>query len=231
MEIKLVVLRTNKLMEMKKFYVDTLGFSLIKEDMVSFRIAVGTSELEFTTNETEGNPFYHFAFNIPANKFTEAKSWTKERVILTVEDDKDEVQFLQSHALYFYDPAGNIVEFISRHLVSKDSLIPFSINSIANISEISLIVNDSIDASKQLKRIGVTEHENSEISKEQLNFMGEKEKGVFLLLTEPGRKWLFSDKLSTIHPLEIILINNHKIVIDSDNELQIYPNDKATNMY
>ena len=152
----------------------------------------------------------------------------KERVYLTVEDEKDEVQFLHADALYFYDPAGNIVEFISRHLVFEESLISFSINSIVNISEISLTVNDLIDASKQLNEIGVTERENKEIRKQQLNFMGNKKKGIFLLLTEPGRKWLFSDKLSTIHPLEIILTNNHKIVIDSDNELQIYPGGKVT---
>jgi catechol-2,3-dioxygenase len=228
MEIKLVVLQTKNLMEMKKFYVDTLGFSLINQDKISFRIAVGTSELEFTTKETVGNPFYHFALNIPANKFIEAKSWTKERVYLTVEDEKDEAQFLHADALYFYDPAGNIVEFISRHLVNEDSLIPFSINSIVNISEINLTVNDLVDASKQLNEIGVTERDNKEIGKGQLNFMGNKKKGIFLLLTEPGRKWLFSDKLSTIHPLEIILTNNHKIVIDSDNELQIYPGGKGT---
>ena len=81
MEIKLVILRTKNLMEMKKFYVDTLGFSLINQDKISFRIAVVTSELEFTSKETVGNPFYHFAFNIPANKFREAKSWTKKEYI------------------------------------------------------------------------------------------------------------------------------------------------------
>ena len=73
MEINLVVLRTKNLMQMKKFYMETLGFSLIKKDNDSFRIATGTSELEFTSKKVEGNPYYHFAFNIPANKFNEAK--------------------------------------------------------------------------------------------------------------------------------------------------------------
>ncbi|MEH7391389.1 hypothetical protein V7164_14135, partial [Bacillus sp. JJ1474] len=86
MEIKSLVLQTKSLIEMKKFYIDTLGFSLINKDKDSFRIAVGTGELEFTTKEVKGNPYYHFAFNIPANKFYEAKSWVKERVSLLVED-------------------------------------------------------------------------------------------------------------------------------------------------
>ncbi|MGG0286713.1 hypothetical protein ABEY41_16665 [Peribacillus butanolivorans] len=57
MEIKSIVLETKSLMQMKKFYFDTLGFSLVKEDKNSFRIAVGTGEFEFTTKEVEDNPY------------------------------------------------------------------------------------------------------------------------------------------------------------------------------
>lgn len=69
MEIKSIVLHTKSLMQMKNFYIGTLGFSLINEDKNSFRMAVGTGEMEFTTKEVKGDPYYHFAFNIPANKF------------------------------------------------------------------------------------------------------------------------------------------------------------------
>lgn len=166
MEINLVVLRTKNIMQMKKFYMEMLRFSLIKKDNDSFRIAIGTSELEFTSKKVEGNPYYHFAFNIPANKFTEAKLWAKERATLNVEDGQDEVDFdhLPAGALYFYDPAGNIVEFISRQLVSDDSMDPFSITSILNISEISLTLDDAIDAGKKLNDIGVMERDKDEIS-------------------------------------------------------------------
>lgn len=53
--------------------------------------------------------------------------------------------------------------------------------------------------------------------------MGERSNGIFILLNQPGRKWLFSDKVSAIYPLEIRLTNDHKIEIDSNNEFQIYP--------
>ncbi|WP_419880448.1 VOC family protein [Peribacillus sp. B-H-3] len=103
MAIKSIVLQTNSLTEMKNFYINTLGFSLINEDKNSFRIAVGAGEFEFTTKDVEDNPYYHFAFNIPANKFNEAKSWAKERVSLLVEDGLDEANFAHfpAHALYF----------------------------------------------------------------------------------------------------------------------------------
>ncbi|MFB6801557.1 hypothetical protein [Peribacillus butanolivorans] len=57
MEIKSIVLQTKSLMQMKKFYIDNLGFSLVNEDKNSFRIAVGTGEFEFTTKEVEDNPY------------------------------------------------------------------------------------------------------------------------------------------------------------------------------
>ena len=225
MEIKTVVLFTKDLVQMKNFYINILGFSLLNEDKNSFRITIGTSELEFSSKVVEGNPYYHFAFNIPANKFFEAKLWTKERVSLLVEDGEDEANFvhLQAHSLYFYDPAGNIVEFISRQSVSEDSTEPFSIKSILNISEISLTVDDAISATEKLNVIGVTERDNNAINPNMLNFMGERENGVFLLLTQPGRRWFFSDKIAAVYPLEITLKDNSKIRIKPDNELQIFP--------
>lgn len=223
MEIRSVVMRTKDLMQMRNFYINTLGFSLVSEDENYFRITIGTSEIEFTSKGVAGNPYYHFAFNIPANKFTEAKSWIKEKVTLTVEDGEDEAEFGHSsaHALYFYDPAGNIVELISRHATSMESIDPFSIKSILNISEISFTVNDAIVASEQLKTIGVKERDNNEISTKYLNFMGERANGVFILLSQPGRRWIFSDKKSAVYPIEIVLTNNYNVIIDSNNELYI----------
>jgi len=223
MEINTVILLTKELVKMRKFYIDVLGFSVLKEDEKSFRIAIGTSELEFSSKEVEGNPYYHFAFNIPANKFYEAKSWVKERVGLLVEEGEDEADFvhLPALALYFYDPVGNIVEFISRQSVSKDSKESFSINSLINISEISLTVDDVISANEKLTVIGLTERDNNEISPKTLNFMGKRENGVFILLTQPGRRWFFSDKIAAIYPLEITLTDNNKIVINRNKELQI----------
>jgi catechol 2,3-dioxygenase-like lactoylglutathione lyase family enzyme len=227
MEIKLVILQTKNIIEMRRFYINTLGFPLIKEGDNGFRFAVGSSELEFTSNEINGNPYYHFAFNIPANKFNEAKAWTKKRVNLNMEEGEDEVDFahLPAHALYFDDPAGNVVEFISRHSVAENSTEPFSIKSVLNISEIGLTVDDVVSASKSLSDVGVIERDNGEISKKNLNFMGEREKGIFIILNEPERRWIFSDKISAIYPLSITLSNNNKIVVNSEKKLQVYPID------
>ncbi|NPC92664.1 hypothetical protein HOO54_10590 [Bacillus sp. WMMC1349] len=224
MEIKSVTLQTECIKEMRKFYVEKFGFPLLKEDKNSIQIAIGSSALKFTSENIEGKPYYHFAFNIPANKFADAKSWVREKVSLNIEDGDDEVYFSGSHAhsLYFYDPAGNIVEFISRHSISKKGLEPFSIESVLNISEIGLIVDDAIDAGKKLMDIGIHERENEPLSPTSLHFMGDASKGIFILLTQPGRRWLFSDKLSAIYPLEIITTNNNRVIMNSDKQLEVY---------
>lgn len=223
MEIKLVILQTDKIDEMKKFYVELFGFPIIKENNSSFRIKAGSSELEFTTEHVKGNPYYHFAFNIPSNKFREAKSWVKERVELSVEDGEDEAyfSFFSAHALYFFDPAGNIVEFISRQ-GSEEEKKPFSIDSVINISEIGLTVNDAISAGSRLIGIGINERDNNPLSQTSLNFMGDKSKGIFIILNQPGRRWIFSDKISATFPLEILTTDGSKIVVNSENIFQVY---------
>ncbi|MDL4842397.1 VOC family protein [Aquibacillus rhizosphaerae] len=226
MEIKQVTLKTRDIKEMKNFYTNTLGLPLTKENEYSFQVVVGSSQLEFTEKDVEGEPYYHFAFNIQGNKFYEAKSWIKERVNLNVEDGEDEAEFSHSdaHSLYFYDPAGNIVEFISRHSISEAGNGPFSPRNILNISEISLTVDDSIIAGQQLIDIGIKERGNYQLSATSLNFMGDSTTGVFMLLIQPGRRWIFSDKISAIYPLDITLSTNNRIIINDNNELIINSN-------
>jgi catechol-2,3-dioxygenase len=225
MEIKSMTLQTTKLTEMKDFYINKLGFTLTEENDNSFRFAIGSSELEFTSNGVTSNPYYHFAFNIPSNKFIEAKTWIKERVSLSLEEGQDEIHFthhLPAHALYFDDPSGNVVEFISRHSMETNQTESFSIKSVLNISEIGVTVNDVYNAAEALNTVGVTERDNGDISKHNLNFMGDRKKGVFIILNEPGRRWIFSEKISNTFPLSITLSNNRKIDVYSEGDLKVY---------
>ncbi|MGP4108616.1 VOC family protein [Virgibacillus sp. L01] len=229
MEIKSVTLHTESIKEMRKFYVDSFGFPLIEESENSFRIVVGSSELEFTSEDVKGKPYYHFAFNIPSNKFDEAKSWVKERVSLNLEDGEDEADFshIPAQALYFLDPAGNIVEFISRHSISEEMAEPFSADKgVLNISEIGLTVDDAIDTGERLIDIGIQERDNYPLNSTSLNFMGDNSKGIFIILTQSERRWIFSDKFSAVYPLEIITTNNNRITINSNNLLKVNERDK-----
>ncbi len=207
---------------MRRFYSEILGLSLIEDKNEYFKLAVGSSHLIFTSG-VEGEPFYHFAFNIPSNKFREAKAWVKSKVELNHEDGKDEAHFthLPAKSLYFYDPAGNIVEFISRQSVIKYDVAPFSQHSIINLSEISLTVDDPIKTGQELIELGIRERDNDELSERALNFMGDRSKESFLLLTKPGRRWIFSNKRSAVHPLSIKLSNHVEIEVKDSKEVVI----------
>ncbi|MFF2176274.1 VOC family protein [Lysinibacillus sp. NPDC058147] len=227
MEIKSLTLQTDNLQTMKEFYIKKLGFPMIAETRDSFQIQTGTSILKFTNSDTVSKPFYHFAFNIPANQFEEAKFWLKNKVQLLTEDGEDEVYFsnFAAQAMYFEDPSGNIVEFIARYGINEESSEPFTIKSILHISEIGLIVDDVFKAGEELSKVHIFEREYKPINEKFLNFMGVREKGIFIILAHPGRRWIFSDKYSSIFPLEISVDNGKMIIVNHQGEFTI--NDRS----
>ncbi|WP_284140257.1 MULTISPECIES: VOC family protein [unclassified Virgibacillus] len=223
MEIELLTLHTSQLEEMKQFYTKQLGFSLFSEDATHFRIKVGSSLLEFTNEYVVGEPYYHFAFNLPSNQFQEAKTWLKAKTTLLLEDGEDEADFSfwPAHACYFEDPAGNIVELIARYNVNPTSDEPFSVHQILNVSEIGLIVKDAPSVGEQFKKISAYKSDDKPISNDSLSFMKAKDNGVFVLLTGEGRRWLFSEKKSKIFPLRITLRNQYILGVDDRHEFFI----------
>ena len=223
MEIKLLTLQTNKLEMMKEFYTQHLGFSICGENQNGFQIQVGTSILEFTNEKVAGEPYYHFAFNIPANQFQEAKEWLKGKTTLLLEDGEDEADFSfwPAHACYFEDPAGNIVELIARYNENLNSESPFTVNSILNISEIGLIVKDAPMVGEQFKAINIFDSDNDPVTNSSLSFMQDNNNDVFIILTSIDRKWLFSEKKSKIFPMKITLCNQIVISVDEEHEFFI----------
>ncbi|MEK4403775.1 VOC family protein [Sporosarcina sp. FSL K6-6792] len=223
MEIKILTLQTGKLEKMKEFYTQYLGFPLCGESSKSFQIQVGTSILEFTNENVVGEPYYHFAFNIPPNQFQEAKKWLKGKTTLLLEDGEDEADFSfwPAHACYFEDPAGNIVELIARYYVNPNSESTFAVNNILNISEIGLIVKDSPRVGEQFKEINIFDSDNDPITTSSLNFMQENKNGVFIILASIGRRWLFSEKKSEIFPMKITLDKQYCVGVDEEHEFFI----------
>lgn len=84
----------------------------------------------------QGEPFYHFVFDVPQNKLMLAREWLIERVPLIqgpsnrrdsrYPNDIRHFPDWSAHAFFFWDPADNIVEFIARHDVENDSASPFT---------------------------------------------------------------------------------------------------------
>jgi catechol-2,3-dioxygenase len=146
MDIINAKLKTHELQEMKRFYGQILGFPIENETSNSFLVTFGISSIEFNDQDVEGEPYYHFAFDIPSNQFAEAKRWIKSKTELLTEEGADEIDFKYSVAksFYFEDPSGNILEFIARLKDNPPSDRPFSSASIQKISEMSLVVQDKL---------------------------------------------------------------------------------------
>ncbi|GMK47146.1 hypothetical protein PghCCS26_42760 [Paenibacillus glycanilyticus] len=139
MIIQRLELYTPLLSEQKSFYTGLLGLPLIEETEDSFTVKAGHTRLTF--KQANESYVYHFAFNIEENKLKSAVRFVRERT-RTLSDGRDEIFHFQdwnAHACYFYDAAGNIVEFIARHNLASQAEGPFSIQKdVQGISELGM---------------------------------------------------------------------------------------------
>ena len=144
MKILKIALQTQKLEELRLFYVQKLGFSLLEDQATFFSLKAGTSTLVFEKTSSDDSPFYHFAFNISHNLLMEAKTWVENHGLTLLEEDgKSVIDFPKWNAksIYFLDPAENIVEFIARYDLDNAAPGAFDPTKITEISEMGLPVH------------------------------------------------------------------------------------------
>ena len=129
--------------ETYRFYSDILGLEMVSEDDHSMNFKAGESILKFSFSSF-GNPYYHFAFNIPNNQIQQAVEWISKRTDIIPVEGQSIADFRNwnAEALYFMDPTGNILEFIARKDLNNHSGSPFSPYSILNISEAAVVTHD-----------------------------------------------------------------------------------------
>lgn len=111
--------------------------------------------------------------------FAEAKEWLKKKVNLLEENGDDEVYFANAKArsIYFEDPAGNIVEFISRLETSPETRSKeFTPDNVIGISEIGLSTNHVKECFDYLLKLGIRQRNDEPFSKKHLHFMGSMKK-------------------------------------------------------
>ena len=204
-------LSANSLVQQISFYRETLGLELLAETPEHFTVQVGSSLLHFDISEGEGGA-YHFAFNIPENKLSEAKAWLLERVELLKENGQNQFssESWNAEQVYFLDADGNILEFIARHELPNASTAPFSSQYTLNVSEIGYVVPDVARTLAALDRLGLAPYRE----------VGEKFAAVgdahgLLILAETNRPWFPTAGLPTaglptemraeVAPLELTL--------------------------
>src|SRR5690606_23910333 len=110
---------------MRYFYHELLEFPIVDEKATEITFQTGETALTFVKTPASKNPFYHLAFNIPENKIRSARDWQLKRTALQPSPEHlidaaytDDIRHFKSwnaHSIFFWDPAGNLVEYIARH--------------------------------------------------------------------------------------------------------------------
>jgi catechol 2,3-dioxygenase-like lactoylglutathione lyase family enzyme len=188
--LSLELLTAAPLAEMKAFYHRTLGLPVADERPDRLTIAAGGTRLTFVkAGEDDGKPFYHFAFNIPENKAAAAHDWQKERgplipIPARLRDPKfpDGVvnySHWNAHSVFFFDPGGNVVEYIARHDLGNAAPGPFGGGDILYASEIAWVVDDVPAAVAGLREVvGLDRYKGGD---DQFAALGD-ERGLLLVM-------------------------------------------------
>jgi hypothetical protein len=138
--------------QMREFYKHKLEMEIVHYSSKEMTILGGKTPITFIRDEDAADPWYHFAFNIPENKILKAREWHLERTPLIpapwndpTENYPDDVRHFHhwnSHSLFFWDPAGNLLEYIARHDMNNAAEGDFTREDILYASEIAYVVDD-----------------------------------------------------------------------------------------
>ncbi len=182
--------------ELKKFYTSLIGLPLVSEQIDRFTIRAGETTITFIkTNAKEAVPFYHFAFNIPENKILKAREWQLKRTGLSAtpsqlvdENYPKDIRHFQhwnAHSVFFWDPAGNLVEYIARHDLKNKTGGEFSSKDLLCASEIAFIVNDTETIADEIKSsFNLNQYRGGDE-----NFRAIGDENGLLLVIKKGRVW------------------------------------------
>jgi hypothetical protein len=151
------------------------------------RLGTGETALEFTAGK--GEPFYHFAFLVPPERFEELLAQTPEPL---PDRETGKVVFpfqnWDAKGFYFHDPAGNIVEIVTHAGIEGEGL-----------SELGL-VGDPHELIQPLSDLGLELWDGTLDEPNRLAFVGER--GRTFILAPTGRGWMPTGRQAEPHPVE-----------------------------
>ena len=206
MRVEKLILQTGYLKTLEEFYASILDLPVQEISEKEIIVRIGSTDLIFAeTTETE--PFYHFAINIPANKIEEARNWLKGKInLLWMNEYNSEIgDFVNWHArsVYFYDPAGNILELIARFDLANGTNEVFSSKQFLSISEVGLVLSQETFELKtnQLLQYHSLSYFEKQPPLPQFRAVGDDE-GLFIVVPE-HRNWYPTDKPAGIFSISV----------------------------
>ena len=110
-------------------------------------------------------------------------------------------------AFYFFDGDNNIVEFIDRRNLGYKTDKAFTLESILEISEVGLPVNNVLHAFQELNlKTGIEKHSGDY---ERFCAVGD-EHGLFIIVDQNDKKWLPTELPAKAFPFQLEFLNDQK---------------------
>ncbi|KAA3633874.1 MAG: VOC family protein [Bacteroidetes bacterium] len=229
MKIKKLTLSTSNLKDQINFYQKTLGFKLLKREREYAEFQIGNSVMRFEA-ANESTP-YHFAFNIPSFQEAEALQWLRERVEILDYENEEIIPFenWNARAIYFYDKDRNIVEFIARRNLGFQEITPFTADSVVEISEIGLPVEDIVPLHDHLQsEMGISVYSGST---ERFCAMGD-ERGLFIIVnTNKKDFWFPTDDTPLAADFKMTIYNNGQLFNVTFRNQNLFSHELKSNHY
>lgn len=214
MLIKELRLQSTNILSLFSFYKELLEMDVFSSES-GITITAGETKLIFGKAPQNKNPVYHFAFNIPSNKFKEAFEWTQKKVkLLWINDYNGFIaDFVNWHAksFYFKDPAGNILELIARFDLNDNVDESFSPAQIRNVNEIGIVfplLSFDDDVKAVMKKYSL-DYFAKQPPLEHFRAIGDDE-GLVIAVPE-NRVWFATDDKAKICNTEVTFINKNKL--------------------
>lgn len=198
--IKQLTLFAKNIADQAAFYMDKLGF---EGDMVNDVLEIQAGETLLRFQELDEAPYYHFAFLIPKGQLNEAIDYCNDRLIPLMDYKGGKViDFGTGTSIYFYDPAGNIVEFIDRPSLNFESEDRFHASATVRINEIGMPVKNPLEkAEALLDTYGIIPMDRTRFDDDFC--WGGNFEGTFLVVKQ-GRTWLPTDLPAVSNDFDIV---------------------------
>ncbi|GJM61058.1 VOC family protein [Persicobacter diffluens] len=203
MQIHRLKLFCSELPAQLSFY-EHMGFELRREGSL-MEMKAGWTQLIF--QEQVGAPYYHFAFLIPRGRIQAALEFVKQKGIGLLPFEASEIiEFTNGRAIYFYDPAGNIVEFIERPGFAASVKGAFSLTEVLGVNEVGLPSEDPLALAQYLQTTFGIKPIAPESFRPNFCWVGDHQ-GV-MICVKAGRNWLPTTKPSVVNDLELEWIDS-----------------------
>lgn len=218
MHLNEIVMVTADVKKLRHFYGEVLGMNCAGENK-TLQIEAGASRIIFE-EQSSFSSVYHTALTIPENLFEDAVHYVESRTpLLWIKQYNSYMADFRNWnavSFYFNDPAGNVLEFISRFDLKRNGSGPFNGTKIISISEIGIVLGDEHfeEEAQKFKEKFQLKYYEKQPPGPFFQVMGDVD-GLFIVVPE-GRPWFGDEsKKAQNSPLRVKFLNSGKELVYS----------------